>query len=186
MAGRAHRIFCAIFPPTPAAEGLLSLLSERELPPHRATPLCQVHLTAMFVGDTRSDEVPSVEESVRRAVSGIGSFDLTPRKMISLPAHGPARLIAVETDAPPRLLEIHRRLVSRLARRPGERDPDGFRPHLTLCRFVGAGARGFSLDETVETPAFRVDRVDIVESVLHSTGAEYRTLLSVPLHGGTD
>jgi len=170
----------------PAAEGLHSLLSDRELLHHRATPLPQVHLTVLFVGDTRSDELPGVEESVRRAVSGIGSFDLTPRKLISLPAHGPARLIAVETDAPPRLLEIHRRLVSRLARRPGDRDSDGFRPHLTLSRFAGSGLRGFSLDETVVTPAFRVDHIDLVESVLHSTGAEYRTLLSVPLHGGTD
>lgn len=169
-----------------AAEALLSLVSDRELPPHRATPLRQVHLTALFVGDTRSDELPGVEESVRRAVSGIGSFDLTPRKLISLPAHGPARLIAVETDAPPRLLEIHRRLASRLARRPAERDPDGFRPHLTLCRFAGSGARGFSLDETVVMPAFPAGRVDLVESVLHSTGAEYRTLLSVPLHDGMD
>jgi len=135
----------------------------------------------MFIGDTGRSELASVEESVRRAASGIDSFLLQPGRLVSLPERGAARLVAVETDGPPSLLEIHRRLVSRLARRPGSRDADEFMPHITLCRFAGAGAREFSIDQRIEVEPFLVDRIELFESVLHSTGAEYRRVASVSL-----
>lgn len=60
---------------------------------------------------------------------------------------------------------------------------DEFAPHVTLCRLAGAGVRGFSMDEAIEVGPFVVDRVELVESVLHLTGAEYRVVASVPLNG---
>lgn len=183
MAGRAHRLFCAMFPPAEAVDSLRGLLVGREVPVQRPVPTEQVHLTVMFIGDTRSSELAGVEESVRRAAGGVDSFRLQPERLVSLPRGGAARLVAAETDAPPPLLEIHRRLVSRLARGPADRDVDGFMPHMTLCRFAGAGVRGFAIDETVAVEPFLVDRVELVESVLHSSGAEYRRVASVPLGG---
>lgn len=183
MPGRAHRLFCAVFPPADVVDSLRSLLSSHELPAHRVVPADQVHLTVMFIGDTRSSELSNVEESVRRAASGVGGFHLQPRRLISLPLRGAVRQVAVETDAPASLQEIHRRLVSRLARRPAERNAGVFEPHLTLCRFAGSGALGLSVERAIAVERFLVDRVELVESVLYSTGAEYRRVGAVPLQG---
>jgi len=103
-----------------------------------ATPTEQVHLTLQFIGDTAERELDDVRESVARSCAGIDPFILTPRRLVSCPlnrSRGRARLIALETDLPSAMTELHRRLASRLARpKRGRADveKDRFVPHITL------------------------------------------------------
>lgn len=118
-------------------------------------------------------------ESVERSCAGLRQWTLTPREWIALPERGPARLVAVETDAPPTLLELQRRLARRLATNVRTNPSKGFLPHLTLCRFrvpTRLNAPLPKLDTSASVP-FDVSQVVLVRSVLRSEGAEH-----VPVH----
>lgn len=174
------RLFVAIYPPPELATAMLETLRTRQLPAYRATPLDQLHMTVQFIGDTPTADLDATIESVQRAVAGLKGFHLQPSHLIVLPERGPARLIAVETDSHPTLMEIHRRLVTRLARHVRDRNAQRFRPHLTLCRFRSP-SRGVKIEREISLPAFDVDRVRLMRSTLDSKGAIHHEVIASPL-----
>lgn len=175
------RLFVAVYPPRDSAAALLRALKEiPHLPPHRPTPVEQIHLTAQFIGDTSEREFGHVRESIDRSCAGISSFLLVPRRLITLPERGLSRLVAAETDLPAELAELHRRLAHRLAKHPRGREPERFHPHLTLARFAGGGDP-FRLDAPCPCPGFRVMSVSLVRSHLGPGGASHREIDTFPL-----
>lgn len=172
------RLFVAAYPPEGLSRALLERARSPELMDARWTPPSQVHLTLQFIGDTEERDLPRVMESVDRACSGMPAFTLTFDRFRSFPMGGEPKLIAATTDAPPLLLELHKRLAMRLARRESKRHDGRFEPHVTLCRFVRS-------TERVNTPAeplrWTVDAVILMASVLHPSGAEHRELTRVSL-----
>ncbi len=164
------RLFVAVYPSPSAAAAMLASLPTAELPPYRPTEFSQLHLTLYFLGATRESDLPGVDESIERSCAGIANFRLTPKRIITLPERGLARLIAAETDAPPSLLEIHRRLVKRLLLPPRTPHRERFLPHFTLARFSGGGAQ-FRMDCVLDTEPFDVTQVVLVRSILKPGGA---------------
>jgi 2'-5' RNA ligase len=177
------RLFVAIHPPHEIAQGFLKATDSLNLPPHRPTPREQVHLTLQFIGDTPARKLESTIESMQRAVAGLPAFQLVPLRLITLPPRGPARLVAAQTSAPPALLEIHRRLATRLARNVRGKDEERFRPHLTLSRFRSP-VSGFVIDQALELPAFSVDRIVLMRSTLAPDGAQHHEVASFALGEG--
>ncbi len=177
-----YRLFVAIYPPADFVIAAMNRLAQIALPEHRPTPPEQVHMTLQFVGDAPARELPTIRESVERAAAGITAFELAPIRFITLPERGPARLVAVETDAPPSLRELQRRLAIRLARNARERADERFLPHLTLARFRGAGTPGVRVAQAASLTAFRVEAVLLMQSVLGAGGAWHRELARVPLN----
>ncbi|MCC6676549.1 MAG: RNA 2',3'-cyclic phosphodiesterase [Phycisphaerales bacterium] len=173
------RLFVAAYPPAETAATMLQELDRLDLPRYRPTPAEQVHLTLQFIGDRSTHELDEVRESVERSAAGLHGFELKPSRLTALPQRGPARLVACETDAPPELLEIHRRLAHRLARNPREHGGDRFLPHFTLCRFA-APAR-IRLSQPLALPAFRIDAVLLMRSVLMPDRAKHREVARIPL-----
>lgn len=171
------RLFAAVYPTTAAAAAMLAALRTLDLARHREVPAPQVHMTLQFIGERAARELDSITESVERSCSGVGPFSLTPIALITLPERGQPRLIAAETDAPPALLEIHRRLAQRLAKEPRRDAADRFRPHLTLCRFAH-GERQPRPHASLEIDPFAVDRVLLMRSVLKPGGAEHAEVAS--------
>lgn len=174
------RLFVAIYPPEDTARAMLRAMRKLDPPAHRPTRLDQVHLTLQFIGDTPSRDLDAVSESVERSGAGIAPFMLTPWRLLSLPPRGRPRLIACETDAPAPLLELQRRLVTRLARKPRPNPGDRFVPHLTLCRFTRS-ARPHDVDHPVAIEPFPIDRVLLVRSILRPEGAEHAPVHEVSL-----
>lgn len=159
---------------------MLDLLPPLDLPAHRTTPREQVHVTVHFIGDMDARRLDDTIESVERSASGLHTFVLTPLRLVALPERGHPRLVALETDAPPPLVELHRRLVHRLARpaRKAEREGAGrdrFLPHFTLCRFAH-GVRAEQIDRPVSIDPIPVGHVSLVSSVLHAAGARHEEL----------
>ncbi len=177
--GDEVRLFVGIYPPPEVAERLSEIALDRELVGHRRVPTDQVHLTALFIGPRPTGELDDVCESVARSCSGIEPFELRARRVMTLPERGRPRLIAVETDAPPGVMELHRRLVHRLATGSGKR-PDRFLPHLTVCRFRH-GERPRRVDEAIDGPSFEVREARLMRSVLRPEGAQHAEVVSVPL-----
>lgn len=183
MTGRPLRLFVGVYPPEESRRALLdslASLSPSPDPKHRVTPLNQVHMTVQFIGDTSERALDEVIESVQRSAAGVGAFSLTPQRLITLPNRGPVRLIAMETDAPPRLLEVHRRLAMRLAKSVRAKAGDRFLPHLTLCRFSGE-ATATRVDQPMAIPPFEIRSVVLVRSVLKPQGADHVGVIEVPL-----
>ncbi len=171
------RLFVAIYPPSDLSGRLLGSLQAHDLPEHRSVPADQVHMTLHFIGDVPAKQLDATIESVQRATSGISVFDLTVRRLITLGQRGSARLVAAETDRPPQLLEIHRRLVTRLARSPRRNPADRFRPHLTLCRFKKP-VMGVQLHSPLDVEPFRVQQVVLMKSTLRPDGAQHHEVAS--------
>jgi 2'-5' RNA ligase len=189
--GGGLRLFVAAYPPPEQVELWRERLGALELPPHRMTPAAQVHLTLHFLGDTPEGELDSVVESVSRSCAGLPAAELRATRFITLPKRGPARLVAVETDAPPTLLELQRRLARRLARRPRERPGQRYLPHITLCRFRTPGRLALpddalSLAEVSPeaTVPFPLCEVKLMRSVLGSAGARHHELSCIRLAPG--
>lgn len=174
------RLFVGVYPPEGVSRAMLRALERLPMPPHRATPPSQVHLTLQFVGDVPARELDDVIESVERSAAGLGPFTLTPRRLVSLPERGRARLVAAETDSPANLLELQRRLAHRLARNARQRAGDRFLPHLTLCRFRDAGPWERIIAD-LAAPAFDVLRIVLVRSTLRPEGAEHHAVREVAL-----
>lgn len=172
------RLFVAVFPDGNVAREMLRAIRKLELPTHKLTPPEQIHITMQFIGDTESRELDSVMESVERSAAGLKRFTLTPTQLLTFPERGPARLLAAETDAPPTLLEIQRRLAHRLAR--SEKHDRPFRPHLTLCRFRSP-VRNLIINEPLTTSPFEVNRIALMKSTLKPTGAVYAEVTAVEL-----
>ena len=175
------RLFVAAYPDRAWSKRASELLGAFDLPAHRVTPVEQVHLTLCFLGSVDRARLESTAESVGRAASGIDAFEVGPVRFITLPGRGPARLVAVECEAPPMLLELVRRLASRLAAAPRPDPADRFLPHLTLCRFR-TPTRGFSLVRRADDLGpFRVGEIRLMRSVLLPGGAEHRELAGYEL-----
>ncbi len=189
------RLFVAAYPPPDAVDYLIGRVAELELPPHRTTPRDQIHLTLQFIGDTPESELARTLESVERATGGLAATRLRLLRLLALPARGPARLVAAETDSPATLVELHdrlesrleSRLVGRLAHDPGKARGRRYRPHLTLCRFRTPAPflvpdNLFDESEAGAAPAFPLDELRVIRSVLRPTGAEHSVLARFPLH----
>lgn len=178
------RLFVAAYPPLPVVERLGGAAAALALAESNPVPAAHVHLTLQFIGDTPSREIERVLESVHRAASGIGAFELETHALVCLPATGAVRVIAAETSRPGPLVELHKRLSLRLAkpasrRRSGD-DGEGFLPHITLRRFPSASAerRG---PWPIEVVRFSVERLLLVRSTLSAHGAAHHEVGAVTL-----
>ena len=180
------RLFVAIYPPIEITNKLLSALSTLKLPEYRTVLAEQVHLTLQFIGDVPTKKLDGTIESVERVASGLKAFDLSVKGLITLPVRGPTRLVAAETDCPSTLKELHRRLVTRLARSPRKKASDRFLPHLTLCRFRNPD-KDVSMNSPLDVPAFAVEQIALMRSTLSNEGAKHHEIAAIMLlHNKSD
>ncbi|MBL8758997.1 MAG: RNA 2',3'-cyclic phosphodiesterase [Phycisphaerae bacterium] len=189
------RLFVAAYPPVERAEALARFAAGSGVlgPGDRPVRPEQVHLTLVFLGSVRGRDVRNVGESIARSVSGVEAFMLKPERLVLLPQRGHPRVLAVETDAPAGLLEVQRRLATRLARPKGDRAPERFLPHLTLARFDQQAARpdlrseALPVLDAATAEAFEVREVRLMSSVLSAVGggggggARHECVMAVPL-----
>jgi len=184
------RLFVAAYPPEDVARGMLERVRALPLPPSlagssRVLPIEQVHLTLQFIGDTPAGEMDATVESVQRAAAGLPAFVLRVRQLIALPERGPKRLIAAETDIPPALLELHKRLALRLATNVRDKPGRQYRPHITLRRFASpVKPQALALagvPAAVDRLSFSVERIVLMRSTLSKAGATHHEVAAVSL-----
>lgn len=184
---RTVRLFVAVYPPPSWVDCALdewrrlggTRVSAEQT---RLTLPDQIHLTLRFLGAVDLRERDTIEESVERAAATVAPFTLEPNAFDTLPERGPARLVAITAPCPSPLDHLVDQLSRRLPRRG--RDGKGFTPHLTILRFRKPDAAfRFSMAHSFEP--FSIERIALVESILHPSGAEHRELLSAPLGDST-
>lgn len=145
-----------------------------------------LHLTVKFLGETPPGRVPDMVRAVRGAVGAIPAFDL---RLSGCGVFGrPPRVLWVGVQGATEQFAILAREVEQAL------VPFGYRaesrkvtPHLTVARWrspagakaLAARARGLA---SADFGGVRVDRVDLMQSVLGRGGPQYTVLDSVFLY----
>lgn len=149
----------------------------------RLTKPENLHVTILFLGDVPDPLVPCLIEEF--AQLRLTNLDISFSDLVGFPQGGAVRAAAMRLSDRAEAWKRAHEVVSRgLARYVDQPDSRTYIPHITLARpnvqqvkpNVGALRR-----VKVSKRTWPVPRVSLFESVLTSSGPEYRALSSLPL-----
>ena len=187
--GGCMRLFIAVGFPVAIRRSIEALGSElkRHGVPARWVPYTDMHLTLKFLGELQAERLQDVAAAMGEVAASTSPLQLRFQGVGAFPSPRRPRVIWIGLESGPRLRLLHDALDRRMTEFGIPREDRPFRPHVTLGRAVrGAGpgefieferrAREMCLEAEVE-----VRRIDLMQSRLSATGAQYERLLSAPL-----
>ncbi len=149
-----------------------------------------IHLTLKFLGDTRRERVPAVQDGIRRAVVGIGHFEIGLASSGCFPNCRRPRVIWIGIDEEDEtLLQLQKRIEKEMQSLGWAPERRPFSPHLTLGR-VQRNATTSEVRRIGEVVAEshigtlgvqQVTEVALIRSILRPGGARYVKLFSAKL-----
>lgn len=147
------------------------------------------HITLLFLGDIKAEKIPQLVQSVKSAVSGWQEFSVKLQRV----CYGPRdvsvpRLVWVESaenkdlECLAQTIEetlLKQKIINYVENRP-------FSAHVTLARLNALVFRSIDLEERPQVDqeidlGFKVQSVDVMESVLKRSGPEYKILQAIKL-----
>ncbi|MCD6500728.1 RNA 2',3'-cyclic phosphodiesterase [bacterium] len=148
-----------------------------------------LHLTLLFIGSVEDEKIPKIRQIVKNIAEAQKPFSLKFKKVCyGPPKQIPPRLIWIELEKKPELLNSAEKLKKEMAksgilRKVEKRE---FSPHITLGRIRTWQWRRIEPEERPEIEKeisldFEVKSIEIMESKLKRTGAEYTILESIAL-----
>lgn len=124
----------------------------------RWAPPPQWHVTALFIGPRRENEIPAIAQKAEAATLDIASFDLLEGRWCAMPAQSPS-MLWVRFLPSPHLDQLHRVLALATASPVSSFSP--LWPHITMARGRVAG----TLPDTAPVlDRFRVDHLTLFRS----------------------
>ena len=149
-----------------------------------------IHLTFHFLGDVPAERLQEVFDAVARGSRGFGPIDIAIAGLGCFPNTRQPRIVwAGVREASGRLADLQRTIGRELAGvgYPPERRP--FTPHLTIGRArrdaarpdLAALGRAVSAQPEETLATMRVQRVHVIKSDLHPSGAVYTIMSSSAL-----
>jgi len=142
------------------------------------------HVTLKFLGEVDEDKVPAIVQAMQAASRG--SFEAQGGAGGFFPSRGAPRVVWVGLrQGREECAAYFEELDAGLAQAGFLAESKPFAPHLTVAR-VKAAVRsddwsGLLVDLKRDWPAFTVDRVVLWQSILKSSGPEYRRVSEVGL-----
>jgi 2'-5' RNA ligase len=188
------RLFVAVELPGPALQALAQL--QHELQQHVARGLRWtrpegIHLTLKFLGETPSERVSAITESLAASVKGVGAHELSLGAIGTFGSRGAPRVLWVDLDGDTETLETLQRRADRALDAigfPTEKRP--FAAHLTLARVREESAREVAeplavavRSVSVPQATITVREVSLMLSKLGPGGAQYTRVESWQLGG---
>lgn len=148
-----------------------------------------IHLTLLFIGYVEDEKIPQVCQVVKKIAQTQRPFSLKFEKLCyGPPKKMPPRLIWTDIEKKPELLEIAKKLKKDMAeagilKKVEKRE---FSPHITLARIKTWYWRKIEPEERPEIEKeidfnFEVKSIEVMESKLKRTGAEYSVVESIAL-----
>ncbi|MDI6883270.1 MAG: RNA 2',3'-cyclic phosphodiesterase [Patescibacteria group bacterium] len=148
-----------------------------------------LHLTLLFIGSVPDPAIPKISQIIKEIAQKQPSFSLKFNKLsYGPPRIIPPRLIWLDLERKKELLELAEKLkkemkIAGILRKAEQRE---FSPHITLARIRTWQWRQIAPEERPEVEReidlnFEVKSVEVMESVLKRTGAEYFVLESIKL-----
>lgn len=147
----------------------------------------QIHLTMKFLGHVADARAGEIERAVRDSARGVRPFELRVGGVGGFPNLRNPRVVWLGVEPAPEMESLYGELEDQLDALSFDRETRAFHPHLTLGRAQSdaraAALRG--LDATCAEIGYRsvvpVRTLDLMESHLKRSGAEYEVRLAAPL-----
>ena len=153
------------------------------IPYLRWTPLANLHVTVLFIGNVEEELVPPIRSSIEDRLREFEHFELRLDKVTYAPHHRPADMVWAKfhaSDEFERLAELMREAVTEVVAPPEQSHPE-LTPHITLARFKRSVPKRplYRLPKIgLEGSLFPVESVVLFESRLRGAGAQYRPLMT--------
>lgn len=187
------RIFIAINLPVEIKNQLIALQKKWPTLPARWTKKENLHLTLLFLGYLDENQLSETIKKTEEIGVSHQPFLLVFRKVI----YGPqdkkaARIVWLELEKNPELLALQKDLEENLFSLPSFKykraEKREYSPHITLARLKQWEFRRLEPEQRPEigeelSLSFSVNSIEIMESKLKRSGAEYSILKSFPLEG---
>ncbi len=158
----------------------------------------QLHLTLKFLGYVPEDSVRRIEEGLREACGGIAPFRLIAEGAGCFPSMRAPRVIWVGIREAGTGMDAHEHGTTRLLTLQkqidgamvtwAEPEKRAFAPHLTLGRLkdparkqAEAIAQFVEANKSARFAEWEARQIDLMQSVLSSSGATYHSLASIRL-----
>jgi len=194
-----HRIFLAVNLPENVKNRLTEhqerikemFISSGFRDPVRWTKKENLHITLVFLGQTRDIMIPEICRKTEEAVSRNQSFFIGLREICYAPPRKmPPRMVWVSGEKSEELAALQTDLEKALLDAPSQGIRKGekraYSPHITLGRIRQWDFKKMAPEERPQIREdivldFPVESVEIMESNLKRTGAEYTVMESIPL-----
>jgi len=181
-----HRLFIAINLPEKVQNRLSSYLSKYQELPAKWTKKQNIHITLLFLGYVKDDEISEILKNTEQIVKNHNSFSLTLNKICYGPPKKPPRMIWAAGEKSEELGELQVDLENSLSNLDLKKEKRAYSPHITLARLRRWEFKKLDeeerpiIDDDIDLTC-EVNSIEIMESQLKKTGAEYTTLNSFQL-----
>jgi len=186
---KPHRIFIAINLPEDAKEKLLAYQERWPEVPARWTTKENLHLTLAFLGNTSDQELAEVCKLIKEVGERHQPFSIECTGITYWPPRKAPRIICGIMRRSPKLSALREDMETALAHSnkihyQPEKQP--FSPHLTLARLRTFELQRMELEELPDVNeeisiSFQVKSIEVMESALRRSGAEYSVIQSFML-----
>lgn len=141
-----------------------------------------MHLTLKFLGETKEDQIPAIQEQVEKIASFWESFNLTIRGPGWFPPKNRfPRILWAGCQENKTLLALQNSIEIELEKMEFCKEKRKYHPHLTLGRVrtnknIEKIVNELTLKKDKDFGSMRVKKVTFFQSILKPTGAEYTVL----------
>ena len=181
------RVFIVINFPEEIKNKLLEYPQKWPELPARWLKKDNLHITLVFLGYIRDEELIEVSRAIKETASQNSPFLINLTKICYAPPSKPARLIWVEGEKSKELHALKKSLEKLLLEKISfSAERREYNPHVTLGRIKLWEFRKIEPEERPEIEEylslkFEVNSIEIMESRLKRGGMEYTILESIPL-----
>lgn len=185
-----HRIFIAINLPEDIKNELFEYQYKFPELPIRWTKRYNLHITSIFIGNVNDDEILEICKTTGEVAVKTKSFALSLDKILYAPPKKiPPRMVWAEGKKSKELALLKDNLEKALLNSKGmnfSTEARAFSPHITLGRIKTWEWKNIEPEERPEVKEdidlnFQVDSIEVMESQLKKSGAEYAILESFQL-----
>ena len=181
---REHRIFIAINFPPKIKKALILYQKKWEDLPVRWTSEDNLHLTLVFLGYMREENLLEIFQIAKKVAKSHQSFPLNFQRIFLGPPQKVPRMFWVQGERNRELAFLRDDLEEELLGLKHKEEVRDFKSHITLGRIKMAEWQEFEKKPKIEEKislTVPVRSIEIMESKLKPTGPDYFVLESIPL-----
>ncbi|XOB46441.1 MAG: RNA 2',3'-cyclic phosphodiesterase [Candidatus Nealsonbacteria bacterium] len=186
-----HRIFIAINLPEKIKKKLADYQTNWPELPVRWTKKENLHITLVFIGYARDEEIPEICKITKEIAEKNRVFTINLKKICyGPPKKMPPRMVWASGEKSEELGKLQQGLENSLLASTAKKfikpEKRAYSPHITLGRIKAWEFRQIEPEERPNVNedislSFEVNSIEVMESQLKRTGAEYTILESIPL-----
>lgn len=138
-----------------------------------------LHLTLVFLGDKKEEEVERIKKAVADATSRFGKIFLSVGNLEFFPNSRPRGIWFKVEGETEKLRELHKKIIDNLTQTGIQVEDLRFTPHICICRFKGRAKT--EIEKINFEEIFFANKVTVFESKLSSRGPSYFKLAEFEL-----